>query len=206
VAASTSPSAWGRSSSLASLWPCVARTLVLAGALAGCVSVPAAPLRPLERPDPAPLQKRYRQLYTDAYDELFKRYATAYGLPWKHLKAQAIAESALDPFAVSAAGACGLCQFMPRTWDEVAGRNASPFDPEHSIAAQAKYMDWLRKALGTNHWPALWAAYNWGIGSVRTHLKGWGYLNIERLPRETRHYIDNIETALKRLGPSENAS
>jgi soluble lytic murein transglycosylase-like protein len=198
VAASTSPSAWGRSSSLASLWPWAARTLVLAGALAGCVSVPAPP-RPLEQSDPAPLQKRYRQLYTDAYDHLFQAAEDETGIPWRHLKAQAIAESALDPFAVSSAGACGLAQFMPRTWDEEAGPNASPFDPGHSIRRQAHYLLKLRKWIRTDHWPAVWAAYNWGPGSVRSHLKIYGFLNIERLPRETRHYIDNIETALKRL-------
>ena len=67
---------------------------------------------------------------------------------WCAYKAQLVAESALDPNAVSPAGARGIAQIMPATWEEVKPRaglmDASPHDATASIRAGAYYMGWLR--------------------------------------------------------------
>jgi soluble lytic murein transglycosylase-like protein len=60
------------------------------------------------------------------------------------LAAQARVESKFQPDAVSAAGAEGLMQFMPMTWQEygVDGNDdgvADPFDPADAVPAAASY-------------------------------------------------------------------
>lgn len=57
------------------------------------------------------------------------------------LLAQLIAESSLDPDAVSERGAMGIAQFMPDTW-EMFGRG-DPFNPKDAIPAQIRYMSYL---------------------------------------------------------------
>jgi len=62
---------------------------------------------------------------------------------WRWAKAQGIAESALDPNAVSAVGARGIMQLMPATWAELCRgfgwRNVSPFSAPHNIFAGVFY-------------------------------------------------------------------
>lgn len=106
----------------------------------------------------------------DRYDSLFIYYAARFDLDWKDLKAQAKAESNMDPLARSHVGACGLTQFMPATFREWADRlqigvTASPYNPEHAIWCQAAYMLNLRQRYHGDYQRAL-AAYNWGMGRV----------------------------------------
>lgn len=93
---------------------------------------------------------------------------------WRLLKAQCIAESALDPFAVSPVGAQGLCQFMPNTWADMQKRNAdlvSPFIPESSIYAAAMYMAdlnrfWRSPRPHKDRYCLAMASYNAGAGNL----------------------------------------
>ena len=79
------------------------------------------------------------------------------------LAAQIMAESGFDPNVVSPAGAQGISQFMPATAASYGLRD--PFDPEASIAAQARMMSGLLKQFGGSFELAL-AAYNAGPGAV----------------------------------------
>jgi membrane-bound lytic murein transglycosylase D len=143
----------------------------------------------------------------DRYDDLFKLYAEKWGVSdWCLLKAQAIAESNLDPNAVSPVGAVGLAQFMLPTWEEIwlqiHGEDGSPLgdrtNPEYSIELQAKYMHDLLAVFHEVN--CALAAYNWGWGKVQRHLAKYaGTLNREALPLETQGYLANIETIRKRL-------
>jgi len=132
----------------------------------------------------------------DRYDTLIRWYATLYKRDARQVKAQIRAESAFDPQAKSPVGACGLLQFMPRTWEEwcdgTAGLQAppsgvvfEPTNPEQSINAGCAYMAALQRSLGSL--PLALAAYNWGIGHVRKvkTLENWR----EQLPAETRAYV-----------------
>jgi soluble lytic murein transglycosylase-like protein len=123
------------------------------------------------------------------YDELFQKYAG--NIDWLLLKAQVKQESRFNPKAVSKAGAKGLAQFMPATWNEWG--KGDVFNPEASISAQARYMAWLIKYYKGDINKAL-AGYNYGIGNVNKKL------NIEPdfskalllMPKETQHYVKVI--------------
>jgi len=123
---------------------------------------------------------------TDRYDSLIQFYGDAAGVDWKLLKAQIRAESDFNPNAVSPVGAEGLAQFMPATAYEYGNKlhikNFSPFNPEHIIACQAAYMQWLLRQFGGDPVQAL-AAYNFGIGRVK---RG------DPWPEETRNYVKKI--------------
>ncbi len=78
------------------------------------------------------------------------------------LAAQLMAESNFNPFAVSAAGAAGIAQFMPAT--AASYGLADPFDPVEAIDAQAHLMSDLIGQFGS---PELaLAAYNAGPSPV----------------------------------------
>jgi hypothetical protein len=87
----------------------------------------------------------------------------------------------------SDAGAMGLMQVMPATYDELRqryGLGDDPYDPHDNIMAGTAYIRELYDAYGT---PAFLAAYNAGPGRLED------YLNHNRtLPDETRHYVARI--------------
>ena len=78
------------------------------------------------------------------------------------LAAQLYAESGFNPFAVSAAGAQGIAQFMPGTAQGLGLED--PFDAARAIDAQAHLMrDLLRRFAAV---PLALAAYNAGSAPV----------------------------------------
>jgi murein DD-endopeptidase MepM/ murein hydrolase activator NlpD len=116
-----------------------------------------------------------------------------YGLPPGLLQEVARGESSFNPDAKSDAGAMGLLQIMPDTWDEWAPKVGAtdPWNPEDSIKVAAAYLGWLKSALpeGQNDTVAIMTAYNWGIGNVLN--KG-----VDAAPPETKAYSSTIATAL----------
>ena len=72
------------------------------------------------------------------------------GLPVSLLAAQIQQESGWRTDRVSDAGARGLTQFMPATW-EAYGKGADPTDPRAGIDAQGRYMGDIRKLMIENH-------------------------------------------------------
>ena len=120
--------------------------------------------------------------YTDAYDRLFQEaapqffpYISIEGLPfdWRLLKAQAIAESGLDPRALSPCGALGLMQLMPGTAKECARElrvENDPWNPEINVLMGAHYLRrmWnvFRAEQGWERLRFAWAAYNAGVGHI----------------------------------------
>lgn len=101
----------------------------------------------------------------DSYDDAFLFAAATNGLPAELIKAVAVAESRMNPGAVSPAGAQGLMQVMPATARELG--LTDPFDAEQSITAGAAY---LARQVGTfGSYSLALAAYNAGPGAVRRH-------------------------------------
>ena len=90
------------------------------------------------------------------------RAAQRWGVSAHLLAAQLYAESNFNPFARSPAGAQGIAQFMPGTAAAYGLRD--PFDPDASIAAQARLMRDLLGRFGSV--PLALAAYNAGPGAV----------------------------------------
>lgn len=127
---------------------------------------------------------------SDRYDSLFRHYGGKSNVQWQLLKAQVRAESNFNPNAVSPAGAKGLAQFMAPTWTEW-GNGNSPYNPEASIEAQAKYMRWLFDQFPNQERQVL-AAYNFGIGNVKRLLKEKGWEWFGHLPKETQDYVPRI--------------
>ena len=85
---------------------------------------------------------------------------------------------------MSLAGAMGLMQIMPATWDELRvhhGLGVDPFDPRDNILAGAAYLRQLHDRYGSIR--AMLAAYNAGPARYEASLAG------EPLPPETRTYI-----------------
>lgn len=121
------------------------------------------------------------------------------------IAAQIEAESSWKPTATSNAGAQGLAQFMPATWNEW-GKDydgdgaANPYSPADAIGSQADYMCHLagqinqKLALGVltgNSLDLTLAAYNAGIGTV---TRAGGVPDI----RETRGYITKIAAGISK--------
>ena len=83
------------------------------------------------------------------YDAHFRKYSKRFfgvGFDWRLFKAQAMAESRLDPMARSHRGARGVMQLMPNTFEDVATKNpdfGQIQDPEWNIAAGIWYARWL---------------------------------------------------------------
>ncbi|PCO06371.1 hypothetical protein AWR36_000865 [Microbulbifer flavimaris] len=132
------------------------------------------------------------------YDELVKKYALEHNLDWRLVVAQMWQESNFDPGAESQVGAQGLMQVMPRTAQEM-GFQPPLFDPEDSLQAGTKYLNWVRERLD-EELPAderLWfalAAYNAGIG----HLRDARAL-AEQLNLDPDKWFDNVEVAMLKL-------
>jgi soluble lytic murein transglycosylase-like protein len=139
----------------------------------------------------------------DRYDSLITYYGEFYNCDFALLKSQIKAESNFVPDAVSFAGAVGLAQFMEATFGEwyrkiykvdLQGNRCwivKAVNPEISIRLQAAYMSWLLIRYGGVVSRAL-AAYNWGIGNV-DKIKNFNDSEFKnRLPEETRNYIERI--------------
>jgi membrane-bound lytic murein transglycosylase D len=129
-------------------------------------------------------------LYFPMIEEMLKRH----NLP-AELKYLPVVESALNPRAVSPAGAGGLWQFMPAT-GKLEGLASTRhfderFDPVKSTEAAMRHLTRLFSIYGD--WELVLAAYNSGSGNVNRALKrsrSQDYWKIRRfLPRETRNYV-----------------
>ncbi len=87
----------------------------------------------------------------------------------------------------SGAGAMGLMQVMPATYDELRGRyelGDDPYDPHNSILAGSAYIRELYDLYGN---PGFLAAYNGGPGRLDDYLT-----RNRSLPDETRRYVAKI--------------
>jgi len=154
-------------------------------------------------------------LRTNVYDLQIRKWNSFYtpSLPWYWNKAQLVAESNLNPNAVSPVGAMGLGQFMPATWKDVSKQlgfgEATAFAPALNIQAHAYYMRQLRSQFKRErpewdrHSLAL-ASYNAGLGNVlKAQQKGGNSLLYKpmakalplvtgRHSKETLTYVDRI--------------
>jgi membrane-bound lytic murein transglycosylase D len=156
--------------------------------------------------------KTFIQLYTEkkrqvsarilglskVYFPLFEQMLDRYNLPLE-LKYLAVVESALNPLAVSRAGAKGLWQFMYNT-GKIYGLGATSlmddrFDPYKSTDAACRHLKDLYDIY--HDWHLVLAAYNCGAGNVnRAIRRSGGLMNFwaiwPYLPMETRAYVPSF--------------
>lgn len=96
----------------------------------------------------------------------------------------------------SSAGAMGLMQVMPGTYEELQARyglGSDPYDPHDNIIAGVAYMRELYDIYGS---PAFLAAYNGGPARLDDYLA-----DFRPLPTETRHYVAMIAPAIEGTYP-----
>lgn len=151
--------------------------------------------------------------WTDKYDRHFRKYSKHYFGPqkdWRWFKAQAIAESGLNPKARSKAGALGIMQIMPSTMAEIRQKNPqilSSEDPKWNIAAGIYYDRQLYKKWQKTKLPARermdfsFASYNAGHRRARKaynqaesklgSVNAWNQV-APYTPKATRAYVDRI--------------
>ncbi len=163
--------------------------------------------------------KKYK--HHTQYDTHFRKYSKHYFGPafdWHHFKAQAIAESNLNPDARSWVGAQGIMQIMPRTFSEIQRKNkwndASAKEPRWNIAAAIWYnkglFDFWKKGRSlSEQLRFMFASYNAGKSNLLKaqrvaineglNPKEWQSISkvLERVTgkhsKETIHYVTKIE-------------
>ena len=87
----------------------------------------------------------------------------------------------------SRAGAMGLMQLMPATWEQMRGRlglGSNPDDPRDNILAGTFFLRLMYDRFG---YPGLFGAYNAGPGAYAAWLAG-----NRRLPGETVAYLKSV--------------
>ena len=138
------------------------------------LAVAAACLAALATPRAASAQGKRD---VDRYDQSFRKYSKRYfgvGFDWRVFKAQAMAESQMNPNARSWVGARGLMQLMPSTFKDIQS-NASGFgsidDPEWNIAAgilhdRDMWRRWARDSIESDRREFMFASYNAGEGTI----------------------------------------
>jgi hypothetical protein len=100
----------------------------------------------------------------------------------------------------SGAGAMGLMQVMPGTYDELRDRynlGDDPFDPHDNIMAGVAYMREMYDLYGS---PGFLAAYNAGPSRLDDYLA-----NVRPLPDETRRYVAMIGPNLRGVYPNNRS-
>jgi len=132
---------------------------------------------------------------SDYYFPIFEETFDLYGIPYE-LKYLSVIESALNPRAVSRAGAVGTWQFMYSTGRHY-GLTINSLvderrDPVASTRAAARFLTDLYRIY--NDWTLALAAYNCGPGNVNKAIRrSGGRRNFWEiyyyLPRETRGYV-----------------
>ena len=98
----------------------------------------------------------------------------------------------------SGAGAMGLMQVMPATYDEIRGRypelGDDPYDPHNNIMAGTAYIREMFDIYGS---PGFLAAYNAGPGRLDDYLT-----RNRTLPEETRRYVAAIGPRISGVAPN----
>jgi len=120
----------------------------------------------------------YKYNLITEYDEYFRKYSKQYmylGFDYLYLKAQAVAESNLNPNAISPVGAIGILQVMPGTYNDIVKRNpsikGSSKEAKWNIAAGVYYMSslwnsWKPKYSWLDHHSFCTSSYNAGQGNI----------------------------------------
>lgn len=149
------------------------------------------------------------------YDRYFRKYVRKYfgeSVDWRWFKAQAFVESNLKKNSRSHAGAVGVMQILPRTFEQIKRTNRffrgkSVYQPEWNIAAGIYYSRLLMKRIKPVAPPGerlqlMFACYNAGPTRI-LGLEGETpprELSLSRvlpaLPRETRNYLKRINVLM----------
>lgn len=145
-----------------------------------------------------------KHAHPDDHMQYVRQYAYEYNIPETVILAVIKVESNFDTQAESVAGARGLMQMLPSTFewltgDEHLGEHLDKeelFDPEVSIRYGTYYLNYLYQKFDRNMNTAL-AAYNAGEGNVAKWLASEEYSdgngNLTKIPfKETASYVEKV--------------
>lgn len=121
------------------------------------------------------------------YGAFITEAANRFGLPASWIRAVITTESGGDRYAVSPAGALGLMQLMPATWQFERARLSlgnDPFSARDNILAGSDYLRAMHDRYGTT---GMLAAYNAGPGRYDAYRRG-----DSQLPAETLAYLERL--------------
>lgn len=147
-----------------------------------------------------------RARYPQDYSEYVNEYAEAYGVPEYIIYAVIRVESDFTSNAVSEAGAVGLMQITPDTFDWISmllkreNDTGMLYDPKTNIEYGTYLLSYLY--MRYNRWDTVFAAYNAGMSRVDEWLLDEANTDAEgrltHIPyRETRDYVKKINDAAK---------
>lgn len=144
--------------------------------------------------------------YPTKYKQEVEAAAWNYGVDKALIYAVIRTESGFDPEAGSHAGAMGLMQLMPTTFEwlqtyydgEVTMDTDQLTDPKINIDYGTKFLKFLLERYESDS--SAIAAYNAGFGAVDGWLDDSNYssdgVHLDAIPyEETSHYVDKVETA-----------
>lgn len=159
-----------------------------------------------------------KKAYPRDYAAFVETYAKAYGVPETVVYAVIHTESGFDSGAVSSAGAVGLMQMLPETFewltDEILFDHLESgmlYDPETNIRYGTYLLSRYYDRYGD--WELVFAAYNAGPGNLDSWLADKEYADgeggLKQIPfKETRNYVKKVQNARKiyeRLYESDSA-
>ena len=145
-----------------------------------------------------------QKLHPMDYSEIISAASEEFDIPEYIIYATIKVESDFDPNAVSSAGAIGLMQMIPSTFEWLTGpqhldenlSTKSLDDPKVNIRYGTYYLSYLYKKFDYN-WDNTFAAYNGGETNVASWLKDPEYSdlkgNLTNIPlKETENYVKKI--------------
>ena len=189
--------------------PTIARAaiaLIGAGLLSACASQPRVTSQVESREYRAHAGRNYTAPgpASDPWGPYIVEAAAQYDVPQQWIRAVMHQESGGHLYSrsgdliTSGAGAMGLMQVMPATYDELRARYSElgddAFDPRNNIMAGTAYIREMYDIYGA---PGFLAAYNAGPGRLDDYLT-----RNRTLPEETRRYVANIGPHLAGVEPS----
>lgn len=143
------------------------------------------------------------QMYPQEYSDYVELYAEKYNVPTEIVFSVIHTESEFDPLAISSAGAVGLMQITPETYDwllyvrkeEKVGELT---DPRVNIDFGTYFISYLYKKFGDYN--TVFAAYNAGVNRVSSWLEDDRYSSGGRLIKipfeETENYIKKVNNTM----------
>ncbi|HVY15324.1 MAG TPA: lytic transglycosylase domain-containing protein [Rhodopila sp.] len=142
----------------------------------------------------------------DPWGPYIREASAQYDIPEQWIRALMRVESGGQEYQdgqliTSSAGAMGLMQVMPETYDMLRDRynlGDDPFDPHDNIMAGVAYMREMYDLYGS---PGFLAAYNAGPARLDDYLS-----NQRALPNETRHYVAMIGPQLAGIYPNNRSA
>jgi hypothetical protein len=172
--------------------PVLAAAALLASSSGALPSPLPAGHTPAARSEFAQEQAMSPSQLMDRWTPLIKEASRRFGVAEAWIRAVMHMESggrtALDDKPITSdAGAMGIMQIMPATYQEMRrqyGLGEDPYNPHDNVLAGTAYLRWLYGKYG---YPKLFAAYNAGPGTFEAQLAG-----ARRLPDETRAYVRSI--------------